>query len=154
MSCFPSVHLDHQNKRGLVFSDGACYIVIWTDMAWSRSSSYLSSHGICILFHKYGNGSVPISFCIVYMIYLSLNRQTSGESASLPVRNQPKLRRVICLFAILNRNYSAILATLQITQGSENGRVVTIVPFSIQSCRSCYAYTTSRAVNAHFTRFL
>ena len=24
--------------------------------------------------------------------------------------------------------------------------------FSIQSCRSCYAYTTS--VNAHFTRFL
>jgi hypothetical protein len=73
MSCFPSVHLDHQNKRGLFFSAGACYIVIWHGLeVRTYILSYLSSHGICILFHKSGNGSVPISFCIVYDISVSL----------------------------------------------------------------------------------
>jgi hypothetical protein len=35
MSCFPSVHLDHQDKRGLVFFSRG---MLYSDMAWSRSS--------------------------------------------------------------------------------------------------------------------
>ena len=47
------------------------------------------------------------------------NRQTSGESASLPQTSA-------AIHNLINRNYSVILATLQILQGSENGRVVMI----------------------------
>ena len=57
--------------------------------------SYLSSHGICILFHKSRNGSVPMSFCIVYDISVSLH-------VKFIVSRRIKLRsRNICFIYLL-----------------------------------------------------
>ena len=73
MSCFPSVHLDHQNKRGLVFFGRG---MLYSDIAWSRSSDiYIGVIYLHMIFVFYFISPETVPFrChfALYMIYLSL----------------------------------------------------------------------------------
>jgi hypothetical protein len=123
-----------QTGFGFFFGRGMLY----SDMAWSRSSDiYIGDIYLHMVFVFYFISTETVPFRYHFVLYIWYICLSIGK---------PRVSPLLSRYGI-SRSCDEWSVSLPFS-------IVTTRPFSIQSCRSCYAYTTSRAVNAHFTRFL